>query len=216
MKIKMVAWILCFFMGFLYCECLLSAENGNQEMAKQVVPSLDNKNNDNKDNKDYNKIPNVHSIFTEVFQWKDENNKIIQLANFRGKATVITSAYTECKKTCPLLTMNVLNELQKGFDEKQKPVDFFIISLDPDSDTPEVLAKFKIKRNLQARTNWHFLTADKDQTKKALQLLNQADYWKLDDHIVHQLKILIFNSNNQLEQLLDWEHHNVAEYFKNH
>ncbi len=71
----------------------------------------------------------------------DHNGKLRTLAEFKGKVVVVFFGYTHCPDVCPV-TMGelamVANELGKDAGRMQ----VLFITVDPERDTPEVMAKY--------------------------------------------------------------------------
>ena len=114
--------------------------------------------------------------------WTDHLGQPLRLKDYAKKPIVLTMAYSRCKKTCPLITMKELKEIQKIFDDEKKEVDFFIITLDPANDTTEVLSAFKKKVGV-SRDSWHFLRSSEQATRALAISIGLGDYWSMDDHI---------------------------------
>lgn len=91
------------------------------------------------------------------------------LADLRGKAVIVSFVYTTCTGSCPATTFS-LTRVQRSLKEAgiwAKRVEFVSISLDPERDTPEVLAAYA--RNYQADpAAWHFLTGPPDRVAKVV------------------------------------------------
>jgi len=144
------------------------------------------------------------SLLTDEFSLKDQDNQEVKLSKFKTKIIALTMFYTECKKTCPMLTLKALKEIESYYQNQAKPIDVVLVTFDPESDTPEALLKYKTKMNLGA--NWHFLVGSLEDTKKIASNLGMGDYWKMDEHILHGFKILILNPLGEVETTLDWKH----------
>ncbi len=75
------------------------------------------------------------------FHLTDAAGRPRQLADFGGKVAVVFFGYTHCPEVCPTTLADLANAMrQLGPDAKQVQVIF--ITLDPERDTPQVLAKF--------------------------------------------------------------------------
>ena len=69
------------------------------------------------------------------------DGKARTLADFRGKAVVLFFGYTHCPDICPTTLADVAGVMKKlGKDAARVQVLF--VTLDPERDTPEVLAKY--------------------------------------------------------------------------
>jgi protein SCO1/2 len=91
------------------------------------------------------------------------------LSSLRGKAVLVSFIYTTCNGSCPATTHNLYRVQQTLIEAGLwgKQVEFVSISLDPDRDTPEVLARYA-KIYSADTTRWHFLTGSPEQVTKVL------------------------------------------------
>ncbi len=78
------------------------------------------------------------------------------LAELRGKVSVVNFVFTSCRDVCPLLSAHMQDVASHyaGADDVQ----FVSISVDPQTDTPDVLAAYAARFGGDPR--WHFLTGD--------------------------------------------------------
>lgn len=98
-------------------------------------------------------IPVVGTV--PEFTLTDQSGKPFGTSDLKGKIWVMDLIFTNCAGTCPMLTVEMAN-LQKSL-KKTKDIHLVSISVDPNNDTPEVLAEYAKKYNADL-TNWHFLT----------------------------------------------------------
>lgn len=63
------------------------------------------------------------------------------LADLRGKAVALFFGYTHCPDVCPT-TMTRLHQAVKALGDDGKRVQVIFITLDPERDTPELLAQY--------------------------------------------------------------------------
>lgn len=63
------------------------------------------------------------------------------LADFRGKAVVLFFGYTHCPDICPT-TLADMAAVMKAIGPDAAKVQVLFVTLDPERDTPEVLAKY--------------------------------------------------------------------------
>ena len=88
-----------------------------------------------------------------------ETGKPLQLASLKGNVVVYDFIFTNCAGTCPLMTQQ-MRKLTKKID-KDAPVRFVSISVDPTRDTPQVLRDYATRFRNDPR--WTFLTGQRDQ-----------------------------------------------------
>ncbi len=160
----------------------------------------------------FNNLFAEDNLFKQKILLTNQYNKIVKLEDFKGDLLALTMGYTECKKTCPSLTIKTLREMELFFKSKNQKINIVTITLDPDHDTPEVLNNYKNK--LKVDDKWHFLTTSKLDTRLIATSLKLDDYWTMDDHIIHGFKILLFDQQLNYKGILDWDNRDVALVMK--
>ena len=83
----------------------------------------------------------------------------------RGHSLVLQFIFTSCTTICPVLSA-ALAAAQEDLVRLDPGVRLVSISIDPEHDTPEVLAAFA--RELGAGPRWHFLTGSPDDIMRVL------------------------------------------------
>jgi protein SCO1/2 len=127
----------------------------------------------------------------------NDQGRKLHLSEWRGKPMILSMEYSECRFMCST-TFSQLRELQAAADKKKNPIDFMIISLDPDNDTPEAWRQYRQTKNIE-RSNWHLLTGSRDTTNKIAALLG-IKFWRMDEHILHDFKVVRLNANGEIEK----------------
>jgi protein SCO1/2 len=75
------------------------------------------------------------------FALPDFNGKMRTLADFKGKAVVIFFGYTQCPDVCPT-TMAEMATVMQQLGPLADKVQVLFVTLDPERDTPALLAKY--------------------------------------------------------------------------
>lgn len=75
------------------------------------------------------------------FQLTDFNGKQRSLADFSGKVVVLFFGYTHCPEVCPT-TLTGLAKVMRMLGKDADKVQVLFVTVDPESDKPEMLAKF--------------------------------------------------------------------------
>jgi len=101
-----------------------------------------------------NYIPNVELT-------NEKNQKVFFYDDLlREKVVMINFFFTACSGICPLSTANLIR-VQKSFgNHLGRDVFIYSITLDPETDTPEVLKRYATA--FGAKPGWSFLTGDFD------------------------------------------------------
>ena len=79
--------------------------------------------------------------FGKDFLLTDHSGKPRRLTDFRGKVVALFFGYTHCPDVCPA-TLADLAQAVKLLGERGKDVQVLFVTLDPERDTPQVLAKY--------------------------------------------------------------------------
>jgi protein SCO1/2 len=79
--------------------------------------------------------------YANDFALTDHTGKPRTMADFRGKAVVIFFGYTQCPDVCPT-TMTGMAEAMKLLGGDAEKVQVLFVTVDPERDTPELLAQY--------------------------------------------------------------------------
>lgn len=79
--------------------------------------------------------------FAQGLSLTDHTGKQRTLADFKGKAVILFFGYTHCPDVCPT-TMADLKQTMKMLGSRADELQVLFVTLDPERDTQEVLAKF--------------------------------------------------------------------------
>ena len=79
--------------------------------------------------------------FGKDFQLTDHNGKARSLADFKGKVVVLFFGYTHCPDVCPT-TLAELALVMKQLGVDAKKVQVLFVTVDPERDTPRLLAQY--------------------------------------------------------------------------
>jgi protein SCO1/2 len=77
-----------------------------------------------------------------------------------GRVVVLNFIYTACPDACPMETARLAEVQEILGDRIGEDVFMYSITIDPDRDTPEVLAEYRSR--FGARDGWTFLTGDEE------------------------------------------------------
>jgi len=75
------------------------------------------------------------------FELVDHNNRVFSEATLRNRWSFLFFGYTHCPDVCPT-TLSVLNTVANRLEDVDADVRFVFVSVDPERDTPEQLARF--------------------------------------------------------------------------
>lgn len=137
------------------------------------------------------------SIFNLSTYWKNQNGDSVMLNNLQGKTLAVVMVYTSCKTACPIL-VSKMKRIESGISRKDiEKVSFVLVSIDPETDTPEHLKAFAKTNNMDA-PQWVFLTSNEANTREFANVLSMK-YKKISPmDFSHSNIISVFNPSGQL------------------
>lgn len=101
---------------------------------------------------------------------RDDGKKVYFIDELNdGRPVVLNFIYTSCTTICPLAS-HTFAELQDMLGSDRDKVHMVSISIDPEQDTPAVLAKYAGKYG--AGKQWHFYTGTKEASIAAQMAFN--------------------------------------------
>jgi protein SCO1 len=137
------------------------------------------------------------NFYALPYTFTDDQARTVRLSEWRGKPMILTMEYSNCRFMCTT-TFSKMKAIQAAADQKKLQIDFMIVSLDPKNDTPQAWQQYRISREVD-RSNWHLLTGS-DATTKEFAALIGIKYWIMDEHILHDFKIVRLNANGEIEK----------------
>ena len=96
------------------------------------------------------------SIFNLTSSWRTQNNDSIVLSDLKGKVLVIVMIYTSCRAACPRLVADMRDIESKMPKDRLQKLNFVLVSIDPEVDTPARLKAFSIENQMDG-PQWTFL-----------------------------------------------------------
>ena len=141
------------------------------------------------------------------FSLVNQNGEKTTLDNFLGHVWVANFIFTECKDICPLQTskMNILNKNLSKFNNSHG-IRFVSISVDPETDTPEVLTNFIAERKLDT-SQWKFLTGKREDiwnlSKKGFRLPVSENAKNSAMPILHGSQFVVVDAQGRIRGYYD-------------
>lgn len=110
-----------------------------------------------------------------------------------GKVWVVDFIFTSCAGICPVMT-GAMADLHRSFDGEDR-VEFVSISVDPETDTPEVLSRYGERYGADPE-RWHFLTGDiEDIHAISVQIFKVG---ALDEPINHSSRFILIDRSGSI------------------
>lgn len=137
------------------------------------------------------------SIFNLTSSWKTEEGRAIQLRELKGKVLVVVMIYTTCKAACPRLVADMLDIRSKVPEPVKDKVQYVLVSIDPEHDTPEKLKEFAITKKMDGE-EWTFLQGNPETVREFANVLS-VKYKEISPmDFSHSNIISVFNPGGEL------------------
>ncbi len=144
-------------------------------------------------------------------QLVDETGKSVNLRSMQGSVAVYDFIFTRCSGTCPIMTNNMRELTQKV--DKDAPVRFVSISVDPTNDTPAVLAEYA--KRVRNDPRWTFLTGEKDAiidlSVKGFKLAAGGDPMPGGEALLHSSRFAVADKSGVIRGYYDATNGTVPE-----
>ena len=137
------------------------------------------------------------SIYNLPSIWTNQNNEEIELKELQGDVLAMVMIYTSCKAACPRLIADMRAIEAQVPENKKDNVKYVLISIDPETDTPERLKEFAIENGMDS-DQWIFLRGSEEDTREfaAVLAVNYKKITPLD--FSHSNIISVFNQKGEL------------------
>ena len=132
------------------------------------------------------------------FSLTDQAGRAVRLSDFRGRVVALDFIYTRCPlpDVCPRLSANFAYVAKKLPD-----VQLLSITIDPQFDTPPVLAGYARRYGANGES-WRFLTGPMDQIRDVAGLFGLI-YWPEDGSITHTVATAVIGRDGRLAALIE-------------
>ncbi len=146
------------------------------------------------------------------FTLTDQTGKSMRLSSLRGEPVAVTFVYTRCPDAtaCPM-TMAKFAKLNAALS-KAKTGRLLAVTVDPENDTPAVLADYAKKIGADPE-RWKFLTGRPEAVARVAESFGVLYY---SDHgkIVHSQAVAVLDPDGRLASIYygdDWEPEQVLQ-----
>jgi protein SCO1/2 len=145
------------------------------------------------------------------FQLRDQNDKAVRFADYRGKLVLVSFIFTTCNGTCPATTHRMAKlqqECARRPDLKDE-VHFVSISLDAKRDTPEALRGYMRLYEI-AGDNWTFLTGTPKETESVLAAWGMWAKPAANGQLDHPSRVYLVDRRGRIREIYN------LDFFRQH
>jgi protein SCO1/2 len=129
----------------------------------------------------------------------DQDKRPFSLQRLEGRTLAVSFIFTHCQTSCPL-QVQALTGVQRALSrELSKRVQLVSFSIDPERDTPAVLAQYAsaMGANLE---NWSFVTGHPQEIAWLHQHFGAQVKRLSGDQLDHRVAVYLLDTNGQLAQ----------------
>lgn len=143
--------------------------------------------------------PTELSIYQLQSRWTSDFNRQVSLGQFRGRPQVIALFYSHCDFACPLLVARMKSvEAQLAAHPPQVgPVEFILVSLDPERDFPAELHAYRQRQGLSLE-RWTLLTGAPGSVRELAALLGVQYRKEARDRFAHSNLLTLLNAEGEV------------------
>jgi protein SCO1/2 len=115
----------------------------------------------------------ARAYFTDtVLKTHDGQNVRFYSDVMEGKTVVISFIFTNCEEACPLINASLQRVQARLGSRLGQDIVFVTITVDPETDTPAVLAKYR--KRFKAGDSWLWLTGDTASVEMVSERMGQV------------------------------------------
>nr|MBI1231298.1 SCO family protein [Cytophagales bacterium] len=132
------------------------------------------------------------------FSFYAQDSSKVGTQEMMGKITIVDFFFTSCPSICPVMSTE-MERVQDAFRD-EGDVQIFSISLDPEYDTPAVLAEYASIHGADPK-KWYFLNGPREQTYSLARcgfVLPAVDGGRNPDDFVHSDKFVLVDGDGRI------------------
>lgn len=132
------------------------------------------------------------------FQLTDQNGQTFLGKSLDGKIWVADFIYTQCPGPCPRMTSQ-MHQVQQA-TEKMRDVDLVSFTVDPEHDSPAVLAAYA-KAHHAEHERWYFLTGSQPTLNHLCRYVFKLG--NVDGSLEHSTRFVLVDRKSQIRGYYD-------------
>jgi protein SCO1/2 len=137
------------------------------------------------------------SLYQLDATWTSDVDRNVKLEVLRGRPQVIALFFTNCEHSCPLIVAD-MKAIDKALPRAVRgKVDFLLVSIDPERDTPEALRAFRAKHELPIE-RWTLLRGSPEATRELAVMVGFNYQPGSPTQYAHSLLISIANPSGEI------------------
>ena len=149
------------------------------------------------------------SLYQLDSEWTSDVGRKVKLGVFEGRPQVVALFFTHCEYACPII-VNDLRRIEAALPEKIRDrVDFLLVSIDTERDTPEVLHAYRESRKLPV-AHWSLLHGGEEDVRELAALLGVNYRKDARGQYAHSNVLTVLNARGEIVRQLTGLNQDVA------
>lgn len=129
--------------------------------------------------------------------WNDQHAQPMRLVSLRGKPVVLSMIFTSCGWACPTIVQDMKKIAGRLLEDVQDDAHYVLVSMDPERDTPDVLARYARTHQLDD-SRWTLLRGESTDVRQLAALLGVRYRKESNGQFSHTNMITILNEEGEV------------------
>lgn len=154
-----------------------------------------------------------HKYKIDAFEFTNQHNETVSNKDLEGKVWIAQFIFANCTTVCPPMMSNMVTLQEKLLDKKIEDYKIVSFTVDPNKDTPEVLANYLSLFSAPDESKWDMLTG---YEMKTIEKFAASSFKQLvkkiqnEDQVLHGTSFALVNQKGEVVKLYDGN--NVVPY----
>lgn len=144
----------------------------------------------------YGKLTDA-SLFAFPAAWTDQDGRRTTLRSFGGRPVLLSMIFTRCGYACPMIIHDMKRIAEELPEAVRRELQFVLVSLDPERDTPETLTRFAAAHGLDIE-EWTLLRGSADDVRTLAAMIGLRYRKQADGQFAHTSLISILDSRGEV------------------
>jgi protein SCO1 len=141
--------------------------------------------------------PSDASVYNLESRWVNQAGDTLPLASLQGRVQLVALVYSTCEYACPRIVADMKRIEEAVVDTWGHRVGFTLVSIDPKTDTPQKLAEFAKKSDLNPH-RWQLLHGSDGNIRELAALLGVQYKQVSDTDFSHSNVITVLNPAGEI------------------
>lgn len=142
-------------------------------------------------------VPSDNSLYALRTIWRDQRGSDMQLIELQGRPVMMAMVFTNCHYACPIIVHDMKRIKRDLPDDLAEALQFVLVSLDPERDDAEALARFARVSGLDAN-HWTLLQGDPTGVRMLATALGVKYKKEADGQYSHTNMVAVLNEKGEI------------------